>query len=171
MTEATDAAELLGDNTTDFVVEETSVPAPPAPPLAAPKEPIFVMDKDERFTRAQYHEAGWTDEQLIQAGKMHTIAPPPPRIELTAPLGMPKSKWVQLDDNDDIPPTGLFVGHNGIGFLIQAGVPAFVPEHVLGILDDALMDAPVIDPKTRQVIAYRPRPRFTYREVPAPSDV
>lgn len=167
MIEATDTAELLGDNTSDFVVASAAPPAPPTP-QAAPQ--VFVMAKDEVFTREQYHAAGWTDEQLVQAGKMHTIAPPP-SVELTKPLGMPKSKWVQLDDNDDIPPTGLFVGHNGVGFLIQAGMPALVPEHVLGILDDATMDAPVIDPKTRQVIAYRPRPRFTYREVPAPSDV
>lgn len=167
MTEATDA--VLGDNTSDFIVEEPTL-APPPPPTAAPKEPIFVMAKDEMFTRQQYLDAGWTDEQLVQAGKMHTIAPPPPSIELTKPLGMPKSRWVVLDDNDDIPPTGLFVGHNGIGFMLQTGVAALVPEHVLDILDDAIMEAPVIDPKTKQIIAYRPRPRYTYREVPAPTE-
>jgi hypothetical protein len=167
----TDTLAALGDNTSDLIVEEAvaSPPGPPAPP-AGPAEPIFVMAKDEVFTREQYHAAGWTDEQLVQAGKMLTIALPPAAIELTAPLGMPKSKWVVLDDNDDIPPTGLFVGHNGVGFMLQTGVPAFVPEYVLGILDDAIMDAPVIDPKTRQIIGYRPRPRYTYREVPAPAD-
>ena len=39
MTEATDAAELLGDNTTDFVVEETSVPAPPLLRSPLPRSP------------------------------------------------------------------------------------------------------------------------------------
>jgi hypothetical protein len=29
------------------------------------------MAKDELFTREQYLAAGWTDEQLVQAGKMH----------------------------------------------------------------------------------------------------
>lgn len=169
MTEVADAVADLGDNTSDLVIETSEVPAPPAPPAAAPRDPVFVMAKDEMFTRAQYLEAGWTDEQLIQAGKMHTIAPPPV-IELTKPIGMPKSRWVVLDDNDDIPPTGLFVGHNGIGFMLQTGIPALVPEHILGILDDAVMEAPVIDPKTKQIIAYRPRPRYTYREVPEPAD-
>lgn len=103
------------------------------------------------------------------------LPPPPPGAApaspaAQAPIGMPDYKWVILDDNDDIPPTGLFVGHNGTGFLIQTGVPARVPVHVLGVLDDAIMDAPVLDPKTRQVIGYRPRPRYTYREVPAPAD-
>lgn len=101
------------------------------------------------------------------------LPPPPPGAAPAppaAPIGMPEYKWVILDDNDDIPPTGLFVGHNGTGFLIQTGVPARVPLHVLGVLDDAIMDAPVLDPKTRQVIGYRPRPRYTYREVPAPAD-
>jgi hypothetical protein len=62
----------------------------------------------------------------VQAGKMSVIAPPP-AIEMVKPIGMPESKWIVLDDNDDIPPTGLFVGHNGNGFLIQTGIPASVP--------------------------------------------
>jgi hypothetical protein len=49
-------------------------------------------------------------------------------------------------------------------------MPVSVPTYILGVLDDAIMDAPIIDPKTRQVIGYRPRPRYTYREVPAPTD-
>ena len=155
-----------------LVIETTPVePAPaaavPPPPVEAFK-PIYVMAKDEMFTREQYHTAGWTDDQLINAGKMHTIAPPP--AVSTPSIGMPQYKWVQLDDNDDIPPTGLFIGHNGVGFLLQANVPARVPTYVLGVLDDAIIKSPVIDPKTRQVIAYRDRPRFTYREVPAPAD-
>jgi hypothetical protein len=167
MMQATDIAEL-GDNTSDLIVEDAAPAMPPAPPTAAP--PIFVMAKDEVFTREQYLSAGWTDEQLVQAGKMLSIAPPPEAIALTRPIGMPESKWIVLDDNDDIPPTGLFVGHNGVGFLMQTGIPAQVPVYILDVLDDAIMDAPIIDPKTRQVIGYRPRPRYTYREVPAPTD-
>lgn len=91
-----------------------------------------------------------------------------PGIELKAPIGLPTSKWIILDENDDIPPTGLFVGHNGTGFLIQTSVPVFVPVHVLGILDDARMSSPLTDPNTKRVVGYRDRPRYTYREVAEP---
>lgn len=161
MTETADIADRIGTNTSNAV---------PPPPPAADAAPIFAMAPGELFTRDQYLIAGWTDDQLVQAGKMSVIAPPPARIEFVGPVGMPEGKWITLDDNDDIPPTGLFIGHNGVGFMLQTGVPAYVPNYVLGVLDDAIMDAPVIDNKTRQVIGYRPRPRYTYREVPAPVD-
>lgn len=175
MIDATDA-DVLGDNTSDLVIDEaapqTSSSVPPPPPLTTTEvgTPIFAMAPGELFTRDQYHAAGWTDDQMVQAGKMSVIAPPPAKIDLISPVGMPESKYVVLDDNDDIPPTGLFIGHNGIGFMLQTGVPAMVPTYILDVLDDAVMDAPVIDPRTRQVTGYRPRPRYTYREVPAPAD-
>lgn len=141
-------------------------PAPPPPPETA--APTYVMAQGEQFTRDQYLAAGWTDEQLLQSGKMTILEFAPPGFDLKAPIGMPDASWVILDDNDDIPPTGLFVGHNGTGFLIQTGVPVPVPNHVLQILDDAVMDAPIINPADRKVMGYRPRPRYTYRRVAAP---
>lgn len=153
----------LGENTGSIVVE----PAPQGPP-APPEGPRYVMARGETFSREEYHDVGWTDAQLIAAGRMSVVT-----VSATAPvppIGMPAYKWIVLDDNDDIPPTGLFVGHNGTGFLIQTGVPVRVPVHVLGVLDDAIMDAPVLDLATRQIKGYRPRPRYTYKEVPAPTD-
>jgi hypothetical protein len=158
-----DAETLLGSNLE---------PAPPPPPETI--RPMYAMAQGEQFTRDQYLTAGWTDEQLLQSGKMQVLEAPPAGlagIDLSKPLGMPESTWVILDDNDDIPPTGLFVGHNGTGFLIQTGVPVNVPNHVLQILDDAVMDAPIINPADRKVMGYRPRPRYTYRRVAAPVDV
>jgi hypothetical protein len=162
-----DADTLLGSNL------EASAPPPPAPP--PPPEaaaPTYVMAAGEQFNRDQYIAAGWTDEQLLQAGRMTVLEllAPFEGIDLAKPLGMPESTWVILDDNDDIPPTGLFVGHNGTGFLIQTGIPVNVPNHVLQILDDAVMDAPIINPADRKVMGYRPRPRYTYRRVSAPAD-
>ena len=90
-------------------------------------------------------------------------------IDSKAPRGLPTSSWVVLDDNDDIPPTGLFVGHNGTGFLISTGVPVLVPDHVLKTLDDAVMSAPVMEPGTKKVTGWRDRPRYSYRRVAAPA--
>lgn len=158
-------ADTLGSN--------IEAPAPPVapPPPAESNAPTYIMSSGEQFSREQYLAAGWTDEQLMQAGKMTLLSQSVGRgIDLAAPLGMPESTWVILDDNDDIPPTGLFVGHNGTGFLIQTGVPVNVPNHVLQILDDAVMDAPIISPSDQKVMGYRPRPRYSYRRVSAPVD-
>lgn len=142
----------------------TNISAPPPPPTEAPAHDQYVMALGEQFTREQYHEVGWTDEQLIACGKMILA----PTIETKAAIGMPETVWVVIEEHEDIPPTGLFIGHNGTGFLAQTGIPIPMPRHVLKILDDAIMDAPVTDPKTKQVIGYRPRRRYNYRHVPPP---
>jgi hypothetical protein len=159
-----EADALLGTN--------IEAPAPPGHRRLLPKQPAptYVMATGEQFNRDQYLAAGWTDAQLLQSGKMTVLEHAGPGIDLAKPLGMPNSTWVILDDNDDIPPTGLFVGHNGTGFLIQTGIPVNVPNHVLQILDDAVMDAPIINPHDKKVMGYRPRPRYTYRRVSAPAD-
>lgn len=79
-----------------------------------------------------------------------------------------KRVWLMLEDNDNIPPTGQFFGHNGVGFMLKAGVAAEVPVEILNILNDAVYDAPQVDPQTRQIVGYRPRLRFPYRIVAAP---
>jgi hypothetical protein len=139
----------------------------PAMPPAPPPEPKYAMAMGEQFTREEYHKVGWTDEQLLAVGKMFI---PTSRVETKEPIGMPDRVWIVLDDNDDIPPTGLFVGHNGTGYIIQTGVPVPVPAFLLSILDDAVMDAPIINPTDQKVMGYRPRPRYTYRRVPAPTE-
>lgn len=83
--------------------------------------------------------------------------------------GMPERVWIQLENNDDIPPTGLFLSHNGLSYLLQTGEPVAVPEFLLEILDNAVLSAPVMDPKTRRVVGHRDRARFPYRRVAAPA--
>lgn len=82
-----------------------------------------------------------------------------------APVGMPARVKIQLEENDDIPPTGLFLGHNGTGYLLRTGEPIEVPRYLLEILDHAVMSAPTTDPGTKQVVGYRERMRYPYRFV------
>lgn len=81
------------------------------------------------------------------------------------PVGMPETVKIILEENDDIPPTGLFIGHNGDSFLIQPGVPVDVPARVLNVLDSAVMSSPIIDPNTLSVTGYREKMRYPYRYV------
>jgi len=70
-----------------------------------------------------------------------------------------------LEENENIPPSGQYVGVNGVGYLITPGVEVSVPESVLEVLDNAVTSFPVQDPITKQVIGYRDRLRFPYRIV------
>ena len=79
--------------------------------------------------------------------------------------GMPKVTTIILDENDDIPPTGLFVGHNGRSFMIRPGYEVDVPDEVLEILDHAVGKVPVVDPMSKKVVDYRKRHRFPYRVI------
>lgn len=78
--------------------------------------------------------------------------------------------WIVLEENEEIPPTGLFLGHNGNPFMLLPGTPALVPDYLLDVLDNAVMSMPTRDPNTMQVIAYRERQRYPYRRVSAPKE-
>ena len=66
-----------------------------------------------------------------------------------------------LQDNSQIPPSGQFIGVNGKGYLIQAGVEVSVPVSVLEVLDNAIESHPVVD-RNDTVLSYRNRLRFPY---------
>lgn len=84
--------------------------------------------------------------------------------------GDDKRTWIVLEDNPDIPPTGLPLGHNGNTYIIMPGEPVHAPDFLLEVLDHAVMSTPLIDGNTKQVIGHRERHRFPYRRVAAPSD-
>lgn len=102
-------------------------------------------------------------------------AAPKPAKAPAAPKAAPKSadkpvevilaaKRVKiiLEENDNIPPTGLFVGVNGRSFLIRAGEEVEVPVEVVEVLNDAVEDVPRTD-GNNNVLDYRKKMRFPYR--------
>lgn len=76
-----------------------------------------------------------------------------------------KKVRILVEENDDIPPTGLPIGHNGTAYVIKPGEPVEVPQFLLDILDNAVMSVPVTDPATKQVVGYRERLRYSYRRL------
>lgn len=75
--------------------------------------------------------------------------------------------WIQLEDNEEIAPGGQFIGLNGVGYMLQPGVPAHVPVGLLNVLNDAIKSVPVVDPITSRVVAWKDRLRLPYRLVTA----
>ena len=75
-----------------------------------------------------------------------------------------KRTWIILQKNDEIPPNGLFIGHNGVGYNLKAGQKAHVPDFLLNVLDDAVVTKPVVGDNGR-VIGYEDSPRFPYQVV------
>lgn len=75
----------------------------------------------------------------------------------------PKTVRIILEENDNIPPTGLFVGENGRGYLIRPGEEVDIPTGVLEILTNAVVSVPTIDPQSLQVIGYRDKMMYPHR--------
>lgn len=81
-----------------------------------------------------------------------------------APLGMPSTTRIVLDETDNMPPTGQMFQINGRAFLIRPGEPVDVPDAVIEVLDNAIHSVPVRN-AALQVTGYRDRHRFPYRTI------
>ena len=106
-----------------------------------------------------------TEDELFGGVTVAERETPPVAAETKPAVGMPKRVKIWLEESDDIPPTGLPLGHNGVSYIIRPGEAVEVPEFLIEVLDNAVMAAPVVDPQTRQVIGYRDRLRYPYRRL------
>jgi hypothetical protein len=95
------------------------------------------------------------------------IKEPPKQASMEPPKYKEPRVRIVLEDNDNIPPTGQFFGINGNGYILKSGEEADVPVALVNILNDAVWDAPIVDPATHQIIGYRKRLRFPYRVIKA----
>lgn len=120
------------------------------------------------------------DFDLEGEGEMEAnvnTAPPPvkrPMVRKTASeaqadtLKEVKKEYVRiiLEESEEIPPIGAYVGVNGKGYLIKPGVEVDVPMEVLEVLNNAVQSTPIINEQTRQIDGWRERLRYSYRLVP-----
>lgn len=101
------------------------------------------------------------DNLTLQDGKLplNPNKPPPAMLK-----GVKKIRII-LEDNENIPPTGLFIGWNGKTYMLKTGVEVDVPMPLIEILNNAVVSVPIVNPDTLQVMGSRNRMRFPYRLV------
>lgn len=90
-----------------------------------------------------------------------------PVVDQSRPIDPIHSKrvWIELSENENIPPTGQFFQINGRAYMLRPGEKAHVPTEIIEVLENAVQDVPMVDPTTMQVVGYKKKLRFPYRLV------
>lgn len=108
------------------------------------------------------------DTAAVIAALGSNIQPEPIAKETAAAINARMLKdrvYIQLEEDDSIPPNGIFIGYNGASFILKPNMVASVPRGLLGILDAAIIQIPIKDPVTLRFAGVRPKRRFNYRIV------
>ena len=82
-------------------------------------------------------------------------------MEQNAMMRTAKRIKIRLEHSDAIPPTGQFIGVNGVGYLLLPNAEVEVPEFLLDALDNAVESVPVRN-EQGAVVGYQQRTRLPY---------
>jgi hypothetical protein len=88
-----------------------------------------------------------------------------------APIPAPAEEgrtWIILEENSNIPPTGLYLGVNGDGCLVRAGEKVHLPNRYLEVLDHAIEGVAQQNSQFQLTGATHGRQRFAYRVTTPP---
>jgi hypothetical protein len=105
----------------------------------------------------------WEEEDVADLIEKNKVIDEPVQRKKAAPTkSVEKRVRIILEENDEIPPTGQFIGHNGVGYILKPGQEASVPAKILNVLNDAIKSVPITD-GSNTVIGYKDKLRFPYR--------
>lgn len=96
------------------------------------------------------------------------VAPAPVKAKRKAMADTPKVRKmtrILLEESNNIPETGLYLGHNGKGFLLKPGVQVDVPPEIIEILDHAVQSIPTVDPQNFAITGMRDQMKYPYRVI------
>lgn len=120
------------------------------------KEPMIV---DE----IEGDDVNLDEPERVQRRTVTRVETPPPRKVQPKVVTMADWPRIMLEENDNIPPIGLFIGVNGVSYILRPGLEVAVPPGVVDVLNNAIMTTAKLDPQTLQNIGWRDKLRFPYR--------
>lgn len=177
-----DVAALVPPVVTDVTASAPSA-APDVGATPAPTDPIVQMLLEQNQQMQKQMSAMSAHMAEMAAAGVRTVAQTEgdmaPRIDAPRTYAGEMDKGqrkrleakghkihkIILEENESIPPTGLFVSHNGRPYMIQPGIPVDVPDFLLDLLNDAVMSAPIVNTESKKVVGYRDRLKYSYRQV------
>ena len=107
-----------------------------------------------------------TDLEELESNLIEAPEPAKAFKKKAAPEAISKNTIrIVLEESEDIPPGGLFLGHNGNGYRLRPGMEVDIPLHLKEILDHSVITVPQVDPTTKQVTGWRSRQKYAYRVV------